>query len=168
MHDARDAEDTRLLEARQHAELLATYYPVILDRCRLRVRRAEADDVAGAVVERLLAELTAGKEYAVPFRVVVHKVIEWKVKEFFGHGRAGELPEEWDAAAPDAFEEWEAQHDFEAWIAPLPERTQQAFRSRYVDGREVAEIGEELGLDANAAHQLLWRGHNRLRNLADG
>ncbi|MBD0291865.1 MAG: sigma-70 family RNA polymerase sigma factor, partial [Thermoleophilia bacterium] len=144
------------------------YYPVILDRCRLRVRGAEADDVAGAVVERLLAELKAGKTYSVPFRVVVHKVIEWKVKEFFRHGGVAELPEEWDAAAPDAFEAWEAEHDFEAWIAPLPERTQQAFRYRYLEGLEAAELGERLGLEANAAHQLLWRGHDRLRRLSRG
>ncbi|MBA2535933.1 MAG: hypothetical protein H0V20_00675, partial [Actinobacteria bacterium] len=81
MHDARDVEDTRLLEAKRHAELLATYYPVVVDRCRLVLPDSDAYEVAHNVAERLLRELVAGKTYGVPFRVVVHKVIDWKIKE---------------------------------------------------------------------------------------
>ncbi|MGH3031878.1 MAG: hypothetical protein ACRDNE_14175 [Gaiellaceae bacterium] len=50
MADARDAEDIRLLQAHDHARLLATYYPVVVERLRL----SDAD--AYAVVDRLLRE----------------------------------------------------------------------------------------------------------------
>ena len=38
MHDARDAEDRRLLEERNHKQLLAGYYRPICERCFLRLR----------------------------------------------------------------------------------------------------------------------------------
>ncbi len=84
MHDARDAEDSRLLEAGEYTLLVESYYGVILDRCRARVRpEADAIGVAAEVAIRLLSELKRGRRYRVPFRVVVHKVIGWKVKEHF-------------------------------------------------------------------------------------
>src|SRR6476659_9413337 len=84
MHDARDAEDKRLLGARQYAELVESYYGVIVKRCQARTKSdGEAFDVAADVVIRLLSELKVGKRYTVPFRVVVHKVIGWKLAEHF-------------------------------------------------------------------------------------
>ena len=168
MQDARDAEDTRLLEAKRHAELLAVYWPVVVDRLRLRLPDREAFEVASDVADRLLAELAAGKAYAVPFRVVVHNVIGWKLKEHFKGRDVTLLPEEWDAAAPDAFAEWEAEHDFAAWVAPLSERQREALRLRYVEGLEVAEIARRLGIEPNACDQLLWRARDKLKKLAGG
>ena len=52
---------------------------------------------------RLWKELTAGKRYRAPFRVVVHQVIGWTIKEHFG-----------GPAEPDALDEvstWSAKHD---------------------------------------------------------
>jgi RNA polymerase sigma factor (sigma-70 family) len=166
MHDARDAEDIRLLHANEYAELLATYYPVVVERCRLRLPDADAYAVASDVAERLLTELRAGKTYSVPFRVVVHKVTDWKLKEFSQPRRVDFLPEDWDAAGPDPYAEFVAEYDFETWIAPLPERTQEALRLRHFEGLEAAEVGERLGINANAAHQLIWRGHEKLRESA--
>lgn len=84
MHDARDAEDTRLLEAGEFRLLIDGYTGVIYDRCRLKLRGSDAtEDVAHEVVLRLLAELKRGRRYRVPFRVVVHNVIDWKAKEHF-------------------------------------------------------------------------------------
>lgn len=168
MHDARDAEDTRLLEARRHAELLAVYWPVVVDRLRLRLPDREAHEVASDVADRLLSELAAGKTYAVPFRVVVHNVIKWKLKEHFRGTDVVLLPEEWDAEAPDAFADWEAEYDFGAWLAPLPERQRTAVWLRYVDGLEVAEVAERLEIEPNAGDQLLWRAREKLKQLAVG
>src|SRR5919201_3190096 len=93
MHDARDAEDKRLLEAGEYARLVESYYGVIVKRCQARTNSdGEAFDVAADVVIRLLGELKAGKRYGVPFRVVVHKVIGWKLAEHFaGRSRDAEL-----------------------------------------------------------------------------
>src|SRR5947207_293461 len=96
MHDARDAEDKRLLNAGEYARLVESYYGVIVKRCQARTKSdGEAFDVAADVVVRLLSELKAGKHYAVPFRVVVHKVIGWKLAEHFaGRSHHTELGDE--------------------------------------------------------------------------
>ena len=58
------------------------YEPVILGRCIAELRGGlDADDVAQDVKVRLWGELTKGKSYAVPFRVVVHKVIGWTLRD---------------------------------------------------------------------------------------
>lgn len=107
MAHARDAEDIRLLEAGKHGDLLTAYYPVVLERLRLRLPEPDAYEVAQRVFERLLRELTRGRTYAVPFRVVVHKVVEWKLKEFWKRGRDVPLPKDWDDEGPYAFREVE-------------------------------------------------------------
>lgn len=168
MHDARDAEDSRLLDANDHTTLLATYYPVILERCRVRLRDPDAWEVAHAVVDRLLSELSRAKRYPVPFRVVVHKVIDWKVKEHFAAGRGEALPEEWDKPGPDAYAEVEERFDLERLFAGLPGRDGEVMRLRYLDLLEPAQIAEALGISANAVHQALWRGHQALRETAGG
>ena len=86
MHDAQDAEDRRLLAAGHFSALVEGYYDVIIKRCTLKTRSADVGvDVASEVVIRLLKELKGGKTYPVPFRVVVHKVSDWKV---LGHFQA--------------------------------------------------------------------------------
>ena len=77
MHDARDAEDQRKLEAGEYVALVESYYGVMLDRSRVKVRREDdAVAVAAEVGIRLLSELKRGRRYRVPFRVVVHQVIK--------------------------------------------------------------------------------------------
>jgi hypothetical protein len=47
MHDARDAEDKRLLEAGEHTQLLENYVYLVQEWVALRVRdRQAADEVA--------------------------------------------------------------------------------------------------------------------------
>jgi DNA-directed RNA polymerase specialized sigma24 family protein len=76
-HDG-DAADAALLAHGEHARLLAKYEPVILGRCVARLHgHPDAEDVAQDVKVRLWKELSAGKAYGVPYRVVVHKVIGW-------------------------------------------------------------------------------------------
>ena len=93
MHDARDAEDQRLLDAGELSLLVESYYGVMLDRCRARVwPEADAIGVAAEAAIRLLSELKRGRRYRVPFRVVVHKVIGWKIKEHFEPPKLKESP----------------------------------------------------------------------------
>ncbi len=52
--------------------------------------------MAAEVAIRLLSELKRGRRYRVPFRVVVHKVIGWKIKEHFTPQQVEEVElEEW-------------------------------------------------------------------------
>lgn len=125
MHDARDTEDTRLLAAGEHGALIESYFETILQRCRVRCRSEDdALDCAQAVFVRLLAELRRGRRYSVPYRVVVHKVIEWTTKGFYERGRAvivefdDDLPEEVFRPA-DPYADVETRYDLERALAKL-------------------------------------------------
>src|SRR5262245_25671126 len=121
MHDARDAEDRRLLEAGEYAKLLESYYGVIVQRCQARTRSdGDAFDVAAEVVVRLLGELKSGKRYPVPFRVVVHNVIGWKLAEHFA-GRPLEVELGDEAADDGALESFEERHDLMVLLEGLPQ-----------------------------------------------
>ena len=61
MHDARDAEDKRLLEAGEHTQLLENYVYLVQEWVSLRVRdRQAAEEVVQRVFLRLARELAAG------------------------------------------------------------------------------------------------------------
>src|SRR5262245_33196574 len=92
MSDARDAEDARLLESGEHAQLVENYYGVIIDRCRARIPAQDALDVAASVVVRLLDELRRRSGYPVPFRVVVHMVTSWKINEYYEPAKFRNVP----------------------------------------------------------------------------
>lgn len=166
MHDARDAEDTRLLEAGELSLLVESYYGVTLDRCRARVwPEADALAVAAEVAIRLLAELKRGRRYRVPFRVVVHKVIGWKINEHFAPAKAREVElEEWlEEASTDSATELEGDSGFEALLEGLTELEQEVMRLRYVEDLNFQEIATRLGKESNAVHQIHYRALTKLR-----
>jgi RNA polymerase sigma factor (sigma-70 family) len=168
MHDARDAEDQRLLETREHKLLLAGYFTPVRDRCFFRLGTREAgDEAAQRVFLRLWSELKAGKSYRVPYRVVVWMVTEWTLRGFSPVRAEGELPDEWDAAAPDAFGEWENDYDLSALFADLPARQRQVLDLRYCLGLTPAEIAAQLEIEPNAVYQALHNGHAKLRERLD-
>jgi RNA polymerase sigma factor (sigma-70 family) len=164
MHDARDAEDRRLLEAGEHKTLLANYVHPVRERCFLRLRDGDAaNEAAQRIFLRLWEELQRGRTYPVPFRVVVWKVTDWTLRGFY-HGAKPDasLPEGWDPAAPDAFAEWEDRHDVGLLVADLPPRQREVLRLAYLDGLGPAQIAERLGMTRNAVDQALHNGHRRL------
>jgi RNA polymerase sigma factor (sigma-70 family) len=166
MHDARDVEDKRLLEAGEHKLLLAGYFHAVRERCFLRLRDRDAgDEAAQHVFERLAVELARGRAYAVPFRVVVHMVTEWTLRGFYpAVKRDDSLPEGWDPEAPDAFERVDARLDLDLLLAGLPERQRQVAELLYREGLSHEQIAERLGLKRNAVDQAL---HNAHRTLAE-
>jgi RNA polymerase sigma factor (sigma-70 family) len=170
MHDARDAEDKRLLDAGKHRRLVESYYGVVLNRCRARLRdEGSAIDVASEVAVRLLSELKRGKTYDVPFRVVVHQVTSWKIKEFFAPAPADEveLDELLAAVAEDGgFATFESDFDLERLFAELPPRDREIATLRWREGREIVEIAARLGVNRNAVDQSLHRTIVRLRERA--
>lgn len=165
MWEVRNAEDARLLEARDHATLLATYYEIIVGRCLARLRNEDdAYEVAHRVIERLIGELGRGKTYPVPYSVVVNKVIDWKVVEFFEPERSSPLPEGWDEPDVDeGYEAFEERETLEQLFSTLPERAREVATRFYVRGLTAPEIAAELGIKANNVHQALHRAHTLLR-----
>ena len=166
MHDARDAEDTRLLEADEFSLLVESYYGVMLDRCRARIwPEADALAVAAEVAIRLLSELKRGRRYRVPFRVVVHKVIGWKIQEHFEPCKVQEVElEEWlKEASTDSETELEGDFGFEALLGGLTELEQEVLRLRYLEDLDFQEIATRLGKAPNAVHQIHHRALTKLR-----
>ena len=166
MHDARDAEDAHLLERGDHAALIAAYEDVVVQRCLIATRGNEGYDVAQNVFLRLLQELDRGRRYAVPYRVVVHKVVDWTVKEHFADRPTDvALPEGWDPVdESDPYAEVD-DSDLDALWADLAEGDRRVLDLRYVQGLEIDEIAERLGKTRNAVDQALHRAHDKLRTL---
>ena len=163
MRDARDAEDALLLEAGDHARLIAAYYDVVLQRCLVRVPGPAGWDVAHAAIERLLAELERGKRYPVPYRVVVHNVVTWTIKEHFqGLPLETGLPPEWD---PSTLERGFGEVDLEDLFAQLPTAQRDVSTLFYLEGLDVETIAERLGKTPNAVHQALHNARKRLKEL---
>jgi RNA polymerase sigma-70 factor (ECF subfamily) len=164
MHDARDAEDRRLFEVGEHKLLVEGYWGIILDRCRARVPRDAAEDVAVEVAVRLLDELGRGKRYPAPFRVVVHMVTSWKIKEFFTRKPSPGFLGQPDPAAEDPeLEAVESDYDLLLLMNGLAPREREVVDLRWRQGLEIGEIAARLGLDRNAVDQALFRAHAKLR-----
>src|SRR5688572_26020159 len=136
MHDARDAEDKRLLEAREHTQLLENYVYLVQEWVALRVRdRHAAEEVVQRVFLRLAKELDAGKSYSVPYRIVVWSVVNWTARGYeWSPKEDAPLPEEWDDVAADQFAAWEAEHDLGLLIADLPDGDRQVLDLIYREG----------------------------------
>ena len=164
MHDARDAEDNRLLEAKEHTHLLESYVYLVEEWASIRVRDRQAtEEVVQRVFLRLASELAAGRRYTVPYRVVVWKVVNWMAQGYeWSPKEAATLPEDWDDVGPDAYEAWEAEHDLGSWIADLPGRDREVLDLLYREGLSPAQIAERLEMTTNAVHQATHRGHRRV------
>ena len=169
MHDARDAEDKRLLEAGEFRQLVESYYGVTLDRCRTRVwPDDEAIAVAAEVAIRLLSELKRGRRYQVPFRVVVHQVIGWKIKEHFAPEKLQEVElEEWfRGVSTEPSTQLEDPSGFDAMLDGLTDAEQRVLRLRYAEQLEITEIAERLAKSRNAVDQIIHRALTKLRERA--
>jgi RNA polymerase sigma factor (sigma-70 family) len=163
MHDARDAEDKRLLDAGEYAKLVEAYYGVIVKRCQARTRNdGEAFDVASEVVIRLLGELKGGKRYSVPFRVVVHKIVGWKLAEHFAN-RSKDVELDDNLAGDGDYGVVEERRDLMALLEDLPEREREVAALRILSGLEPDAIAAQLGVRRNNVDQAWHRAKRKLR-----
>ena len=166
MHDARDAEDKRLLEAGNHRQLLENYFYLVEEWAYVDTRDPDAaDEVAQNALLRLQEELARGRSYGgLPFRVVARQVVRWTAK---GH--------DWrtkpDASIPDAFdppdendrlEHWIAEHDMRALLADLPDGQRVVAQRIHLDGLAHQQVAAELGITRNAVDQRLHNAHRKL------
>ena len=101
-----------------------------------------------------------------PFRVVVHKVIGWKIKEYFAPAKAQEV--ELDAwlkeASTDSESELVADSGFESLLEELTGLEQEVMRMRYADDLDFPEIATKLDKEPNAIHQIHHRALTKLRS----
>jgi RNA polymerase sigma factor (sigma-70 family) len=171
VRDERDAEDARLLEKGDIAGLIAATTASSSAAASRALRGDDAAyDVAQNVMLRLVAEFKRGKRYTVPYRVVVHQIIDWTLKEHFeDRDTAVPLPEGWEPTVEDSSEAVLSRYYLTDLLATLPGETRRVMELRYLDGLEIEQIAERLGVTRNAVDQALHRGHKKLREgLADG
>ena len=163
-------DDAELLESEDHARLLARYEVVIHQRCVAALRGSlDADDVAQDVKLRLWRELCAGKRYrGLPFKVVVHQVIGWTLKDYWqGHDTTAPLPEGWLGDPHDPIGELHDRYSVTALLAGLPDRQRECWALRLA-GLEPDRIAAELGMTRNAVDQALHNGRKKLRQALAG
>lgn len=161
-------DDEALLASGDHARLLAKYEAVIVARCVAALRgHTDAEDVAQDVKLRLWRELQAGKRYPVPFRVVVHKVIDWTLKDHWaGRDTTVPLPEIWEPAAED---DPLGPAIVEELFEDLPSREREVWTLHCVEGLSPEQIADRLDIERNAVDQALHRGRTKLKDkLASG
>ena len=164
-HD-RDDLDERLQAQRRYSDLLAAYYPIVIARLRLRLPAGDVYDVAQDVMLRLFSELQRGKRYPVPFRVVVHKVLGWTVRGHWQDAKSRPecpFPPDWDVADERAEHSVVGDEWVRYMIDRLPSRDRQVASRRYLDGMEIQQIADDLGINRNAVDQALSRAHSAIR-----
>ena len=156
-------DDAELLASGDHARLLAKYEAVIIQRCVARLRGSlDAEDVAQDVKLRLWRELQAGKRYPVPFSVVVHKVIEWTLGDYWAkRDTTLPLPEHWEPA-------WEDDPHgplvVSEMLAELRGREHKVW-TLFMEGMSPEQIAERLDTTRNNVDQALHHGRKRLKEL---
>jgi len=165
MRDARDAEDTRLLDTGEIDLLLAGWVETIRGLCVAKMRGPVGEDVAQAVCERLWKELKGGKhrDGRLPFRVVVHSVIGWVCRGWYEPGWQESELFDVDGAAPDEAAEVVAEVTLEQFVVTLPPGDGEIAALLYLEGLEAGEIAERLGKKPNAVHQATSRNKKRLQ-----
>jgi DNA-directed RNA polymerase specialized sigma24 family protein len=117
---------------------------------------------------RLVAEFERGKRYGdTPYRVVVHKVVEWTVKDYFeGRRIDAELPDDWDAGERDFSEEVVSRYYVAGLLEPLPERDREVMMRFYLLAQDPKQIADDLEIERNAVDQALFRARKRVREAA--
>jgi RNA polymerase sigma factor (sigma-70 family) len=133
-------------------------------RVHAAVHGPGADDVVQEVFLRLWRELSSGKTYPVSFRVVVHQVTTWTIKEHFRDGRGGELAVgDGQELVGDVPLDPPDDSGFDALLEGLTQKQREVVRLRYLEGLEIDEIAARLGMKRNAIDQALHRALGRLR-----
>jgi DNA-directed RNA polymerase specialized sigma24 family protein len=159
MHDARDAEDTRLLEAGEIELLLAGWYETIVGRCVAQMRGPAGHDVAQVVCERLWRELKHGRhrDGKWPFRVIVHKVIDFTCRGWYEPVWREDEWIEIDEPHVDPSGDIDTRLDLEAFIETLPPADAEVAGLWLLGSLEPDQVAEQLGKQANAVYQARFR-----------
>lgn len=165
---ARDPDDARLIERGEYARLLERYRPLIRRRVGMYLRGPDAEDAASEVILYLYTELTKGKRYDVPFRVVVWKRAGWIAAEFTRPAKEHPVEDAdcWHTPVGErGADDWGY---IRALLGQLAPRDREVFELKVYGNLSPAEIADRLGIDRNAVDQAVHRARKVLRELLDG
>lgn len=169
--DGSDEWDERLLAEGRLGELLARHYDDLRVIALLRVGPDRADDVLQSALLRTVREHRDGRRWAIPPRAVMRQHLRWAIGDLAGGPRESALPDGWDPADPagqDGHLSVEDRLSVEALLDRLPPGDRRVMAERYLAGREIQAIADDLDMSRNAVDQALWRGRRALREALGG
>ncbi|WP_134768511.1 sigma-70 family RNA polymerase sigma factor [Nocardioides sp. 1609] len=176
--DPRVAEQRLVARARAGdqdavAELYALHHPVALGIARRSCRPSDVDDVVSEAFTKVLDLIARGGGPQVSFRAYLITAVR-SASADLGRAQARLLPSDTveelqheASTAPDDQPHSTLRADSELLaeaLSGLPPRWQLAIWWTTVEGRSLAEVGDELNLNANAVAALGFRARQALRD----
>lgn len=154
--------------------IVATWWEPVLQwiHSTRRLRGGEVDEVRQEVFLRLTREVRAGKRYGVPIRVAIYQITNWTIQGYVARaaGRReaeqllGEMPGD-EPVDHGALREIDGigQDDLvQALFARLGDREGTLMTMHYVEGLDLADVAEAMGITGNNAHQIHHRAKRRI------
>ena len=162
--DARDHEDAQLIQRGEYALLLAKYESTIFEAVRVRLRNADADDVAQQVMVSLWTRLRSGRPLSASFWSVMWRRIRWAAYDYYeAKPPATEDVYEHDPPGEGPIEVVDYGY-LRQLLASLPPREADVARLLML-GYDAPAIAEQLRLKTNAVYQIVFRVRARLGDL---
>ncbi len=173
LHERRLIERARAGDLDAVAELYDAHQPVALGIARRLCRPSDVDDVVSEAFTKVLDQLSRGAGPRVSFRAYLITAVRSSAADV-GRGQSRLLPTDTvedlqpdEPGAPDDQPASGLRTDSEMLaqaLSSLPARWQLALWWTTVEGRPLAEVGDELGLNANAVAALSFRARQGLRD----
>jgi RNA polymerase sigma factor (sigma-70 family) len=154
--------------------VVATYWEPVLHwiRSTRRVRGGEAEEVRQEVFLRVTREIRGGMRYRLPIGAAIFRITNWTVRGYVARaaGRreheqpVGEMPaaEPVDHGALREIDTVGQDEVVEALFARLGDREGTLMTMHYLEGLELSEVAEMMGITGNNAHQIHHRAKKRI------
>ena len=154
--------------------VVASYWEPVLHWIRStgKVRGGEADEVRQDVFLRVTREIRAGKRYRLPIGAAIFQITNWTIRGYVAgaagrreHEQSfGEHPgdEPFDTGAEAEIDQVGRDEVVQALFARLGDREGTLMTMHYLQGLELSEVAEAMGITANNAHQIHHRAKKRI------
>ena len=154
--------------------VVASYWEPVLNWIRStgRVRGGEAEEVRQEVFLRVTREIRGGMRYRLPIGAAIYRITNWTIQGYVARaaGRRehenpmGDLPanEPVDHGAQVAIDQVGQDEAVEEIFGRLHGQEGRLMTLHYLEGLELSEVAEAMGITANNAHQIHHRAKNRI------
>jgi RNA polymerase sigma factor (sigma-70 family) len=169
------APPTRLTEDEYELDtVVASYWEPVLQWIRStgKVRGGEAEEVRQEVFLRVTREIRAGRRYGLPIGAAIYQITNWTIRGYVaraaGHREReqpiGDMPyrEPVDHRAGDEIDRVGQDDLVQQLFDRLGDREGTLMTMHYLQGLELAEVAEAMGITANNAHQIHHRAKQRI------
>lgn len=154
--------------------VVAEYWEPVLQWIRStgRVRGGEAEEVRQEVFLRVTREIRSGMQYRLPIGAAIYRITNWTLQGYVAsaagrreHERpVGDAPvdEPVDHGAQVAIDQVGQDEAVEELFGRLHGQESRLMTLHYLEGLELSEVAEAMGITANNAHQIHHRAKKRI------